>query len=344
MKRIWLSMVLGMALLAGGADAKEPDRITVGAVPSLPGAPLYIAIDKGYFKEYGLSVEAQPVGSSGDLAAMLASGRLQAISGAPSVGLFNTVDKGLPLEIIMSGARSPYNQAIMLRSELKGVVNTPADLKGRTIATNNRGSVTMYQISKVLEAGGLSLKDVTVKFMPFSQMPVALDTGAVDAAMMISPSIEVAEEKKFAFRWINPDDVIKVKPTDIALMQINTDWAAANPDAAYKFVLALMRARRDYCDAYHFGPNRQEVVRMMARYTKINDEKFIDRISWTAIDPDGRVAERSLMAIQDFFLEQGLIARKHAFSKMVNTSLIERAAEELGPYKPARDDGREGCR
>jgi len=344
MRKILLSTVLGTFLLSGVVLAQESSRIMVGAVPSLPGAPIHIAIEKGYFKEYGLTVEAQPIGSSGDLAAMLAAGKLQAISGAPSVGLFNTVDKGLPLEIIMSGARSPYNQAIMLRTELKDVVKTPADLKGRTIATNNRGSVTMYQISKVLGSGGLSLKDVTIKFMPFSQMPVALNTGAVDAAMMISPSIEVAEEKKFAIRWINPDDVIDVKPTDIALMQINTDWAKAHPKAAYSFVLALMRARRDYCDAYHFGPNRPEIVRMMAKYTKINDERFIDRISWTAIDPDGKVSEPSLMAIQDFFFEQGLISRKHPYSKMVNTSLIERAAKELGPYKLAHDDGREGCR
>jgi len=344
MQKLLLSVLFAGTMLAPAIPAQAATKIIVGAVPSLPNAPVYIAINKGYFKKYGLEVEAQPVGSSSDLAAMLASGKLQAIAGAPSVGFFNTFDKGLPLKVIMSGATSPYNQAIMLRHGLKDVVKTPADLKGRTIAVNNRGSITMYQVSKVLESGGLTLKDVSMKFMPFNQMPVALSNSAIDAAMMISPSIEVAEEKQFAFRWINPDDVIKVQPTDISLMQVNTNWVKEDPQAAYHFVLAYMQARRDYCDAFHFGPNRKEVVGMMARYTKIQDEAFIDRISWTALEPNGRVSEASLMAIQDFFFDQEYVKQKHAFSDMVDMNLIERAAAELGPYKPAHDDGRKGCR
>jgi len=82
----------------------------------------------------------------------------------------------------------------------------------------------------------------------------------------------------------------------------------------------------------------------MARYTKIQDEAFIDRISWTALEPNGRVSEASLMAIQDFFFDQEYVKQKHAFSDMVDMNLIERAAAELGPYKPAHDDGRKGCR
>jgi hypothetical protein len=47
-------------------------------------------------------------------------------------------------------------------------------LKGKVIASNAHGSVTTYEVGKILETAGLTLKDIEIKILPFGQMGVAL--------------------------------------------------------------------------------------------------------------------------------------------------------------------------
>jgi NitT/TauT family transport system substrate-binding protein len=83
----------------------------------------------------------------------------------------------------------------MIRPELKTKLREPADLKGRTVAVAARGAILVYELAQILEAGGLSLADIELKYSPFGQMATALTTGAVGAALMISPLQDQVEAK-----------------------------------------------------------------------------------------------------------------------------------------------------
>ena len=332
-----------LTLCAVPALCAELSTVNVGAVPTIPGSPLYIAQEKGYFKEAGLDLQIKDIASSSEMAVLLATGQLHVVTGAPSVGMFNSVARNLPLKVIVSQAASPYNQSIMVRTGLKDVIKTPADLKGRTIGVNARGSITVYQLGKVLETGGLTIEDVDVKYIAFTQMVTALSSQALDAAVMISPTAELAEKKGFAIRWVNPDHIIKAQPTIISVMQINTEWARKEPEAAYKFTRALLKATREYCDAFHHGPNRAEVIKIISRSTGM-EEALVNEIEWSSRDPYGRVPEASLTDIQAFFAQRKDIEKAFSYDQLVDTSFIDRAEREMGPYKPAFDDGKPGCR
>jgi NitT/TauT family transport system substrate-binding protein len=130
----------------------------------------------------------------------------------------------------------------MIRLDLKGKLNGPADLKGRTIAVAARGAILVYELAKILEAGGLALGDVDLKYIPFGQMATALTTGAVDAALMISPLQDQVEAKGIGVKWINADSLIKARPVLISVWQANSDWMQQNEDAARKFVRATLAA------------------------------------------------------------------------------------------------------
>ena len=146
-----------------------------------------MALEKGYYRDAGIDVQLEMSGTSSDMAVLLATNRIQVIGGAISAGFFNSLSKGLPIGVLMSRATSPYAHYLMIRPDLRGKLRQPADLKGRTVAVAARGAILLYELAKVLEAGGLSLADVELKYIPFGQMPTALTTGAVDAALMISP-------------------------------------------------------------------------------------------------------------------------------------------------------------
>jgi NitT/TauT family transport system substrate-binding protein len=330
--------------LAFAAQASEPVSLIVGNVPSLTGAPLYIAKEKGYYAAAGLDVRIEFPGSPSDMAAMLSTDRLQVIGAGFSAGFFNLVEKKIPVTIVMSRAVSPTNHYIMLRPGLKDVIKKPQDLKGRVLGLDARGSGIMYEVDKVLALGGLTFADVDVKYIPLTQTPIALGTGAIDAAMLVSPIQDAAEDKKLAVRWLNTDEIVKPQPMLSSVLQMNTDWINKNRAAAEDFVLATLRGVRDYCNAYHRASNRSEVLGYLAKYSDLKDPQMIDQIQWGSMDVNGRVYEESLSDIQDFYVRNKLIARKYTRDELGPPDWATALASKLGPFTLAHDDGRPGCR
>ena len=162
---------------------KALPRSWSGTIPSLSGAPLYIALEKGYTGEAGIDVQLEMSGTSSEMAVLLATNRIQVIGGAISAGFFNSLGKepsDRPADVAGDQPLCPLPDD---PSRIcKGKLREPADLKGRTVAVAARGAILLYELAKVLESAGLSLADVELKYIPFGQMPTALTTGAVDAA------------------------------------------------------------------------------------------------------------------------------------------------------------------
>jgi NitT/TauT family transport system substrate-binding protein len=341
-----LRFVIAAIALAccGPAVAQPMPKVVVGDNPSLSGAPLYIAIEKGYYRDAGVDVQLDMSGLSSDMTVQLATRKLNVIGGAITAGLFNSLAKGLPIGILMSRATSPYSHYLVIRPELKGTLKQPSDLKGRSVAVVSRGAILVYELIKVLEAGGLTLSDINLKYIPFGQMATALTTGAVDAALMISPLQDAVEAKGIGVKWINADSAIKAQPVVVSVWWMNTDWARESEDAARRFVRGTLRGVRDYCNAYHHGPNRAEVTRILAKYSDVKDAALIEKIEWGATDPHGRVFEASLADIQDTFFKEKLVDAKVPINRIAPASWLSEVAAALGPFTLAHDDGAPGCR
>jgi NitT/TauT family transport system substrate-binding protein len=325
-------------------SAQTLPKVVVGDNPSLSGAPLYVALEKGYYREAGVDVQLDMSGLSSDMTVQLATNRLQVFGGALTAGFFNALSKGLPIGILMSRATSPYSHYLMIRPELKDKLKDPADLKGRTVAVAARGAILTYELIKVLESGGLTLADVNLKYIPFSQMATALTTGAADAALMISPLQDAVADKGIGLKWINADSKIKVQPVLISVWWMNTDWARGNEDAAKRFVRGTLRGVRDYCNAYHRGPNRDEVTKILAKYSDVKDVGLINQIEWGATDPHGGVFEASIADIQDTFFKEKLVDQKVPINRIAPASWLKDVAASLGPFTLTHDDGAPGCR
>ena len=342
--------VLTLALMLAaapstGASGQGAPRIVVGDNPSLSGAPLYVALEKGYYREAGLDVQMEMSGTSSDMAVLLATNRLQVIGGALSAGFFNSLSKGLPIGLLMARATSPYFHYLMIRPDLKATLREPADLKGRTVAVAARGAILVYELAKILEAGGLSLGDVELKYIPFGQMATALTTGAVDAALMISPLQDQVEAKGIGVKWINADSKIKAQPVLVSVWQMNTDWMRQNEDAARKFVRATLRGVRDYCNAYHGAPVKEEIIAALIRHGSERRPELLHKYPWPARSPNGRVNTASMLDMQDWFIKNGYVRAKFPAERLVDLSYADFAVQKLGPFVPANQDSKlEGCR
>src|SRR5262245_26859095 len=74
--------------------------ITVGATSSTSDAPIFIADQKGYFRDEGLDVKVTNFRSAADMVAPLGAGQIEAGAGSASAGLYNAVARGIKIKIV----------------------------------------------------------------------------------------------------------------------------------------------------------------------------------------------------------------------------------------------------
>jgi NitT/TauT family transport system substrate-binding protein len=315
------------------AAAQPLATITIGIVPTVPAASTYLAVDKGYFRDSGIEAKIETVDSASKIIPFLAQNQIQVAQGGIAIGYFNAVADGLPLILTLEGGSSPLYHNVLVRTDLKDKIRSVADLKGRSVGLTAPGAITNYEFGKVLASAGLGLKDVEVKYVAFSQMGAAFANKGLDAALEVAPFTDEIARQGIAVRWIDPDDYIKPTPMSTVGYMVNTDWAKQNPDLARRVFTALAKGGRDYCQAYHHGPNRGEVEDVLIKYKVMSDRALLDTMDWQARTPDGAFNVASLMDIQDFFVADGSIAKKLPAEKLVDNSYAQQAAKALGPFE-----------
>lgn len=346
MRRIRTLVALGLTFaFAATAAAAPPTPFKIGVVPSIAAGATYIALERGYFREAGLDVTLENIDSASTALPLLASSRLQAVEGAFPVGYFNALAKGLPIVLVLERGSTPLFHNFLLRTDLKDRIKTVADLKGRTVAIVARGSIIVYETGKVLESAGLSLKDVEVKYIPFTQMSVAFANKAIDAAIMVPPFGDAVVEQGLAVHWLDPDDVIRPTPMAILVHLVNRDFVEKNRELAKSFVVATMRGVRDYCQAYHGGPNRAEVVQTLKRHSAVSDPDLLNKMPWQARNPSGRFNVTSILDIQEWFFKEGMATDRFPAERLIDTRFADSAAQKLGPFEVINKASKlAGCR
>ncbi len=296
-------MLLALLAIMGGATAAQAEDVTVkiGMVKSISSVATLTAIEKGYFKEYGIKVETEDLDTSANVIALLAQDQLQVVEGGISAGYFNALDKNLPITMVMDRVSSPLGHHLMIRPDLKGQITRLKDLKGKIIASNGQGSVSTYEVGKMLETDGLTIADVDIKVLPFNQMAIAFTNKAIDAAIVIPPFTSQFIDKGFAVSFKEPDDLVKPWPLTIAVAMINTDWAKPKRDLLRNYFTAYLHGVRDYCQAYHGGANRAELIQRLIRTGTETRAELLYKYPWPARDPNGRINVASMLDMQAWY-------------------------------------------
>jgi NitT/TauT family transport system substrate-binding protein len=344
MKRICLIGVALAALLAP-AQAAELTTVKVGTARAISvGATLY-AMKHGYFEEQGIKLDLDYINSSADVMAMVAQNQYQIVEGGVSAGYFNAVNKGLPLSIVADRTSSPLFHNIMIRNELKDKIKTVKDLKGKIIASNGPGSITTYEVGQVLASAGLSLSDVEIKVVPFTQMGLALKNGAVDAALLIPPFTYQVRDQGLGLMFADPDDYQKPQPVALAVNILNTDWAAKNKELVQKYFVAYLKGVRAYCQAYHGAGPRDEIIDLLVQAGIERNPDNLRKLPWQSRSVNGRVNTNSVLDEQEFYLRNKFTSVKLPLEKIVDHSYVDAAAKKLGPFVLENKDSKlKGCR
>src|SRR5437899_11809924 len=183
-------VLVGLLAMAAGGVARADDALKakIGVLRLSSSAPVFIAQDKGYFREAGLDIELKFFDAAQPIAVATTSGDVDFGLTAFTAGLYNLAGKGT-LKVIGGMSREkpgyPLIGYFASNNAYAAGLKTPKDLAGKRVADTQMGSSFHYSLGLLADKYGLEL--VNVKVLPLQSLrnaAAALKGENVDAALL----------------------------------------------------------------------------------------------------------------------------------------------------------------
>ena len=155
--------------------ALRPVTLLLGFQPDVQFAPFYLAQQAGYFAEAGLDVTIE-FKASDELMRLVANGQAEfGVADATDVMIGRTA--GIPVKYIST----LYDHfPVALIGPAGSVPSDPADLAGLRIGTPGKFGSSWHALLALLDAGGLTADDITIREYPQFNQAEGLLNGDVD--------------------------------------------------------------------------------------------------------------------------------------------------------------------
>ena len=260
--------MLTLGACGNQAPEERTPAIRVGYIPISDNAQMYIAIEQGYFREEGLSVELRSMPGGPRIIEALVSRGDEKID----IGYSNVVSiiaaraQGFPVVAIAGGpVETPGRptHAILVRAD--SGIQTVKDLPGKTVALNAIRNIDHLMLLRYLEAGGVDTASIRLVEVPFPQMENVLLTSTVDAVATIEPFLTFTLKRE-NIRVLDHHYAV-VEPRTVVGSYLTTEqWLSENQDFARRFVAALGRATE------FIQSDQQATRRILVKYTQVDAE------------------------------------------------------------------------
>jgi putative hydroxymethylpyrimidine transport system substrate-binding protein len=165
--------------LTPGAIAQDPTSVSLALdwYPNANHAGLYLAQDRGYFEDAGLSLDIYTPADPAAALQTVGAGRDTFGITYHSEILFAR-EQGVPVVSVAALVQHPLNSLMMLD---ESDIQRPSDLVGKTVGTAGLPSDDAY-LQTMLQEDGASLDDIEIVNVGFDLLPAVL-SGRVDAVM-----------------------------------------------------------------------------------------------------------------------------------------------------------------
>jgi len=336
-----VALMTGLTVVASaGAQSTAPKPVAgtmkVGVLKLTSSAPIFVGVEKGFFKEFGVEPELVYFQAAAPIATALAAGQLDVGATGLTAALYNIVLGGEKLWIVADKGREwpgyPLVAIVVQKEAWDGGLRSIKDLRGKRIGVTQLGSTFHYHIGNILEKDGLRLSDV--KIVPLQAMAAtveALKGKQVDAILVPQPFPGAAEAQGFGkiLAWAGD-----LYPWQIATV-FYSDKLATDRARAVAFMKGYVKASRYYFDAAlvqkdgraAHGVNYDEVVDITARYTGARPE--IIKLGFPFQDRNGRLLVPDIERQMSWWVANGFMKKALPLKALVDTSFVEEAVKGL---------------
>jgi NitT/TauT family transport system substrate-binding protein len=223
------AVVLGVSF---GATA-EAGQMRLGMTTWVGYGPMFLARDKGFFKENGLDVELQIIEDAALYMAAIAAGKLD--------GNASTIDEIMKyrspdfcFKAVVALDDSHGGDGVLVQTD----VNSLADLKGKAVGMNE-GSVSQFWFNILLKREGMTEKDLQITNMTADDAAAAFIAGQIPAAVTWEPHLTLVRTKNQGKVLI---DSASTPGLIVDVVALTCDYIDKNPKDVEAFVKGLYKA------------------------------------------------------------------------------------------------------
>jgi NitT/TauT family transport system substrate-binding protein len=316
-KRYAAVMLSGLLLAAtagcgimGSSSSSEPHgqlektKIKVANLSLVDSAPLFLAMDKGYFAAEGLEVELSTGAKGSANVDNVIGGSIDFGMTSYPPAITPQIKGAAELKVVADAVQTTENLILVVvpkDSKLK----SPTDLAGQKIAVSSKRGISELTLDSQLKIKSVDYTKIAYVSMEIAAMPSALDRGDVVAAVIAEPYLTQAT-KTGLIKLMDP----------FSGSTANFPWSGwistkkftdTNPNTVKAFQRALNKGVADTAD-------RDKVNKALIDHLKI-DESTVQLMT-LPVFPSTVDAVR-LQRVADLMLEMGEINKKIDMHTMV---------------------------
>ena len=326
-----LALAGWLAVAAGGvAQANDALKAKIGVLRLSSSAPVFIAQDKGYFKEAGVDIELKFFDAAQPIAVAVTSGDVDFGITAFTAGLYNLAGKGT-LKVIggMSREKAGYPLIGYFASNnaYAAGLKTPKDLAGKRVAVTQVGSSFHYSLGLLADKYGFKLSEVKiVPLQSLSNAAAALKGETVDAALLpVSTARKLMDDGGAKLLgWVG----------DETPWQLGAVFASpkilANKALVTKLLTALARADREYHDVIlstvkggkaAINDKTKPLLEIIAKYTNLSVEQVVGNCAY--VDADGKLDVKNVDNQIKWLQAQGFVDKGFDANAIIDKDFVK---------------------
>ncbi len=269
------ALMLCVFIFACTPTASQDDPIRLGYLQNdLHQLPLFVAIEKGFFKEKGLTVKVSGIFRAGpeEMSAFAAKELdIGYVGQAPAVAsvLNQVADVKFLAQVNLEGS------SIVVRKE--SVLNNLSQLEGKTVAIPGHATMQEFLFRKAVKNSKIQIDTIKIMVLKPPEMIQALSQGNIDAFIAWEPYPSQAVRKGVGRVLASSENIWENHPCCVLIG--DTEFCNKNPEAVKK----IQSVNKQSCE--FISSNKDEAIKIGIKYTGMDRETVSKAISKIKYSP-----------------------------------------------------------
>ena len=323
-----LMITLSTCLYFGCNKKKSSNVIQLNEVThSIFYAPLYVAINNGYFKDEGLEIELTNGGGSDTSMTALLTGNADIVLVGPETAIY-TEQEGIKDKTMVFGQLTHCDGSFIVSKEEKTSFSLN-DLVGETIIGGRAGGMPAMTLQYIIENNGFTIGNGSDKInlrddVAFNLIgSVFQGDSSIEYCTLFEPTATNLEKEGYGHVVTSVGSLLS-KDVPYTCFVAKSSFLKKEEKKAEKFLKAVQKGYE-----YIATHTAEEVANVLLKSFEGNTveelavavEAYLEIGAWTE---NFAMTEESFNTLQDIMLNAGVITERSQFNKVVDNSIANK--------------------